>query len=420
MLSIFYVATLSPCTAPEHLAVKLAATHLRRRATQACQWKTGAFNVCYRVQFHDETPEVIVRFSSLGRTIFRAEKVANEVAVLRYLRKHTSIPVPEVYGSGKTWTGPYIVLTYIHGTPLASILKDPKVEGQPVLNPHISQRGLRRAYQEVAQLLLELSKPEFPRIGALAEEPDGEFGVSRKPFTFNINELSTSANVPPCVLPDSNRNDAATDEADCRGKFVARCLFSKVVERIQFHEGAFQLYCDDFRPSNILVDIENIRIAAAMDWEFTYVAPAEFSYVAPWWLLLQSPEDWESDLTEFLTRYTPRFHLFLDALRAAESDMVSTGRLQESQRLSPRMENSLDTQLFWVCLAARYSSMFDDIYWTFIDEVYHGKFTSLEDRLQYLSQEERTKLDTIYHFKVKQAEDGTIDPHYSLDDTMEL
>lgn len=84
------------------------------------------------------------------------------------------------------------------------------------------------------------------------------------------------------------------------------------------------------------------------------------------------------------------------------------------------MEKSLDNNLFWVCLAARYSSMFDEIYWTFIDEAYYGKFTSLEERLQHLSQEEHTKLDSIYHAKVKQAEDGEIDPHYSLDDTMEL
>lgn len=431
-------------TSPENLAMNLASEHLGRRAKLACQWETGAFNVCYRVQFYDDIPEVIVRFSSLGRTIFRAEKVANEVAVIQYLRRHTTIPVPEVHGSGKTWTGPYIILTYIEGVPLSNVLKVPRVEGRPVLNPEISERGLRRAYQEMAKLILELSKAKFPKIGSLTEGPDGEFTVSRRPFTFNMNELSTSANSPPHVLPHpdaifetaadyfkslatqhmlhflTQRNDAITDEADCRKKFVARCLFSKVVQRIQFHEGPFQLYCDDFRPSNVLVDLKNFRIAAAIDWEYTYVAPTEFSSVAPWWLLLQAPEDWESDLMEFLTRYKPRFHLFLDALRGAESDMISDGTLLESQRLSPRMGESLDNGLFWVCLAARFSSMFDKIYWTFIDKTYYGEFTSLEDRLQYLDQEERNKMDAIYPIKMKQAEDGKIDPHYSLDDIMEL
>ncbi|EDN10793.1 hypothetical protein I7I51_01136 [Histoplasma capsulatum] len=116
------------------------------------------------------------------------------------------------------------------------------------------------------------------------------------------------------------------------------------------------------------------------------------SSVAPWWLLLQAPEDWESDRMEFLTRYKPRFHLFLDALRGAESDMISDGTLLESQRLSPRMGESLDNGLFW----------------------------SLEDRLQYLDHEERNKMDAIYPIKMKQAEDGKIDPHYSLDGIMEL
>ncbi|EEP76453.1 predicted protein [Uncinocarpus reesii 1704] len=222
-------------------------------------------------------------------------------------------------------------MTYIKGTPLSNILKAPKVKGRPVLNPEISERGLRRAYQKMAKLLLELSKPKFSKIGSLTEGPDGEFTVSRRPFTFNMNELSTSAYIPPHALPNPNtifetaagyfkslatqhmlhfltqRNDAITGEADCRKKFVARCLFSKVVQRIQFHEGPFQLYCDDFRPSNVLVDIERFCIAAAIDWEYIYVAPVEFSYVAPWWLLLQAPGDWESDLMEFLTRYRPRF-----------------------------------------------------------------------------------------------------------------
>lgn len=49
--------------------------------------------------------------------------------------------------------------------------------------------------------------------------------------------------------------------------------------------------------------------------------------------------------------------------------------LFESQRLSPRMKDSMETGLFWVCLAARYSSMFDEIYWTFIDRRYYGTFS---------------------------------------------
>lgn len=84
------------------------------------------------------------------------------------------------------------------------------------------------------------------------------------------------------------------------------------------------------------------------------------------------------------------------------------------------MEKSLDNGLFWICLAARYSSMFDEIYWTFIDEAHYGPFTSVEDRVQHLDDSERAKLRVMYGMKMGQAQEGTIDPNYSLDDIMEL
>lgn len=260
-----------------------------------------------------------------------------------------------------------------------------------------------------------------------------------------MNELSTLGNIPPCALPHSvfetatdyfeslasqhmsqfllQRNDVIEDEADCRKKFVARCLFLKLIRHTQFkyNHGPFRLFCDDFRPSNVLVDIKKICVSAAIDWEFAYAAPAEFSYVAPWWLLLQGPEDWESDLTEFLKRYTPRLHLFLNALQASESAMIAEGTLLETQRLSEHMKESMDNGLFWLCLAARNSQMFDEIYWTFLDEAYYGPFTSIDDRVeQHLSEDEHRKLVDIYKIKLEQAKDGKIDDHYTIDDLMEL
>jgi hypothetical protein len=34
---------------------------------------------------------------------------------------------------------------------------------------------------------------------------------------------------------------------------------------------------------------ENLKLAGVVDWEFTYAAPAEFSYAPPWWLLIEKP-----------------------------------------------------------------------------------------------------------------------------------
>ena len=83
-----------------------------------------------------------------------------------------------------------------------------------------------------------------------------------------------------------------------------------------------------------------------MDWEFTYSAPVEFTYAAPWWLLLERPEGWESDLDQFLMRFMPRFRTFLEVLQDCEARKIKCGSLSEPQGLSIRMEKSLESGQF--------------------------------------------------------------------------
>ncbi|OJJ73540.1 hypothetical protein ASPBRDRAFT_73900 [Aspergillus brasiliensis CBS 101740] len=394
---------------PEILSIQLAKKHRPGKAISACLWKAGAFNICYRVRY-DDGSDVIVRFAALGRTILRREKVQIEVATMNYIHKTTSIPLPEVFGSGVCWAGPYIVMSFLKGVPLSQILKDPSSEGRPVLNPQISDRSLKRAYREMARVVIELSKLELDSIGAL-EEKEGSFSIARRCLTFNMNELMVSANMP-------------EERGDCRRKFTARYLFLNITKKLcgENADGPFRLYCDDFRPSNVLVDLDVFRVSGVIDWEFTYAAPAEFTWVAPWWLLLQSPEDWEDDLDQFISRYMPKLHVFLEALSDHETELIEHQLLSESQRLSPRMEDSMQTGLFWVCLAARYSSMFDEIYWTFIDHRYYGAFTSLEDRMQLLDQEQQQELDELVMLKTGQfnMDDQGFDDHYPIDVLLEL
>jgi len=82
--------------------------------------------------------------------------------------------------------------------------------------------------------------------------------------------------------------DAEVLADDFRRKFVARFLFRKLVrdqeqrkQWIFYDDGPFPVWCDDFRPENVLVD-EAECIAGVVDWEFTYTAPVEFSYAPPW------------------------------------------------------------------------------------------------------------------------------------------
>ncbi|APA05484.1 hypothetical protein SS1G_09912 [Sclerotinia sclerotiorum 1980 UF-70] len=343
-----------------------------------------------------------------------------------------------------SWVGPYIVEEFIEGDLVSNALKDPTQKGRPDLNPRISDRALKVAYRAMTNIVLDMSKPEFNRIGCLVRTDEGEYTVGRRPLSIRLSEFSISANLAPEHLTNSTftssveyfdllaqqhldqlryqQNDVIEDELDCKKKYVSRCLFRRVIRQVcaEYSNEPFRLLCDDFRPSNALANMERFQISAVVDLEFSYAAPSEFTYAAPWWLLLQGPEDWEEDLNEFLTRYKPRLELFLSALRECEEEQMKNGKLLESQRLSTRMEQSMHNGLFWVCIAARHSQMFDEIYWTFLDEKYFGPLFSLDDRVELLNEEEKNELSTIFDLKQEQARDKTFNVHYPARELMKL
>ncbi|EEP82091.1 predicted protein [Uncinocarpus reesii 1704] len=341
-----------------------------------------------------------------------------------------------ILGGGCWGCGPYIVTTFLEEILLSEHLRNLKSSS---LNPKISDSDLRKAYFIMARILLELVKPEFPAIGALEA---GTWKVTKRPLTLNMNELVRVGNLPPSIFAQKKfqtaseyfkelatqqflhlqyqRNDAVEDEHDCRKKYIARCLFRKIARDMQTEQGPFHLYCDDLRPSNILISEEDFMITGVIDWEFTYVAPVEFTYTAPWWLLFKSPEAWESDLNSFFARYKAHLQVFLGVLRDCEDRQIRKGSIMESQRLSGRMARSVENELFWFCLAARKSYMFDDIYWTFLDQKYFGSLDSLNDRISLLSQQEQDELNGFIQRKMQQAAEKSLDEHLTVDEIIAL
>ena len=397
-------------------------------------YSTGSFNYCYTVTAG--VGRVLFRFPILGRSAFRYEKTNDECAIMGYLLLHTSIPVPKVIRASATDIGPFLVLPLIEGKQLSSFLSisvDPTVPA--ALKPDISTSVLGKAYRDMADILIELSSCRFSKIGGVIRDECMNWLVGKRPVTMNMNVLVTCGNYPPEALPQDSfstaneyfaalaeihlthlrtqRNDAVEDEADCRRKFVARCLFRRIAQSFSNatdNHGPFPLYCDDLRPSNVLVD-SDLNVRSVIDWEYCYAAPVELTYSSPWWLLLNHPDDWEDDLDGFLDQYLPRHDLFLQMLQAAENERIRSGHLTVSQRLSPRMAESLRNGQFWFCRAVTSSYGFDDIYWRFIDRVYYGEFTSIDERIQLLTTQEQADLEPLVQLKMKQADEKTLDDH---------
>ena len=412
--------------------------------TEPTFFTNGAFNYCFKLRVRDGF-DVVIRLPMLGRSAFRYEKINDECHILGYLSRQTAIPVPEVLASENTSLGPFIAMRFIEGDLLSQHLRVPGSEGMAILDPNIDIHVLTKAYARMARILLDLSKCRFPQIGGVRrDQTTRSWRVAKRPWTLNMNELVSGANCPPNALSQQStfstaneyfvalaedhithlrfqRNDAVDDANDCRRKYVARHLFRKITRNFSsaYNNGPFPLFCDDLRPSNVIVDPDLSKVCSVIDWEYCYAAPAEFTYCSPWWLLLARPEEFEEGLDWFWDRYHTRHELFLKVLRECEDEDEDEDEIIGTQRLSDGMAQSLQNGNFWLCLAATSSFGFDEIYWKFVDPFYYGKFTSMDDRIALLSQEEQDDLDPFIRLKMEQAAEPKLDRHRTIDEILD-
>jgi aminoglycoside phosphotransferase (APT) family kinase protein len=375
---------------------------------------TGAYNVAVVIDFRGGG-STLIRFPKPGKVMFPGEKVRNEVAVMRYVQAHTSIPVPFILHWGTKeespcGLGPFIVMEYVeHACDISDALNTPGIsyEERLILDPSIDEENLRKLYRQIADVLLQLSKLSFPRIGSLTQDDDDDtWDVTERPLSSNMNEVVQLGTLPRSKLPDKSatfetsssylntlanlhlshlthqRNDAIDSESDCRRKYIARYLFRKLslkgkLSHPAHNSGPFKLWCDDLRPANMLVN-SNLELIAVIDWEFTYSAPVEFSHAPPLWLLIEQPEYWPDEIDEWITAYEPRLQTFLAVLHEREDAFIREGRLEERQRLSLPMRESWESGDFWVVYAARKGFAFDAVFWKYLDARFFGPMAGLD------------------------------------------
>lgn len=368
----------------------------------------GSFNVSLKAKRGDSNEHVIIRFPYLGKIYepWREEKVTNEVMAMNYIREHTSIPVPRVRCWGLTeespqQLGPFIIMDFVEGQSLSKFLAQPTEDETELkfLDPNVDDAKLDTIYEQIASFLLELSRLEFPRIGAISKDAtSGEWAVTGRPLTYDMNEVVTVGGCPAEELAamaapfdratdyfaacaqyfqrhqEAQRNIASDDEVVAWEQFIARRCFAKLIPTYGTVDdaGPFRLFCDDLRPSNMFIDPETLRITAVFDFEFTNVMPAQFAYDVPWWLLLQPPAVWlrDSKMDEFLRLFEPRKDQFIRAMELAEAKLsLPAGE----PRLSTRMRDSWDSRRFWFNLASRCSFDVDDFYWMSLHELVLGE-----------------------------------------------
>lgn len=225
--------------------------------TELCDPKAGSFNISFRMKF-ENGGSAMIRFPKPGASMFPEEKIRNEVAVIRYLQDHTSIPVPFILHWGTREEsplaiGPFIIMEYVdHAMDLGAALSMPglSIEDRPLLDPHIDTDKLEMLYGQFADILLQLSRLSFPQIGSLVQRDEFTWESAHRPLTIGMNELVRLGTLPRSKLPTTTfsttssylralaelniehlthqRNDAVDSVSDCQRKFVSRRLFYKL------------------------------------------------------------------------------------------------------------------------------------------------------------------------------------------------
>jgi hypothetical protein len=392
----------------------------------------------------------------IGTNPFAEEKIRYEAETMRYVAAHTTIPVPRVYRYGTaaenpTGLGPFIIMDWVeHHQNMSRALLDPTrpPQDRPVLDPSIGEAKLEKLYRQMANILLQLHALRFPRIGSLAREQDNEDGdvnVKGRPLIQSMSHLvlhnnapaSSSTVLPPpertydsasewfCALADMQmaalalqRNDCVDDAEDARDKYVARQLLRNLAgddRLVTAGDDAFRLFSEDLRPANVLLD-EDANVVGVIDWEFAYVAPTQFSYDPPWWLLLLEPEDWkhgeDGNYKEWMKTYEPRLQTFLRVLKEEEQELsVSGGGGSEKQiPLSQRMKESWDSGAWMVNYAVRKIFSFDYVWWMFLDERFFGpnKENDYHARVGLLTDTQREIMEEFVERKMREKEEGEL------------
>jgi hypothetical protein len=178
--------------------------------------------------------------------------------------------------------------------------------------------------------------------------------------------------------------------------YIVRHIFAKSVDKYVIDDsGPFKLFCDDFRPQNILVDPETLRIKAVLDLEFTNTMPSQFASEPPWWLILVGPDSYvlrDHTVEDWVKAYEPRLQHFLQVMERVEE---ARGDLSDGRTpLSGLMRESWDTKRFWFNYAARKPFDVEPLFEICIDKGSIG--------VESLDEETRAGLEPFVEMKMAQ------------------
>ncbi|QKX58314.1 uncharacterized protein TRUGW13939_05436 [Talaromyces rugulosus] len=130
----------------------------------------GSYNVSQKIVFEDSC-QWMIRFPRVS-TIhddYADEKVRIEVETMSIIGERTTIPVPKVHAWGiasdnPLHLGPFIMMDYICGESLHSILTPPHTR---LIREDINNNNIEYIYKQIANIFLQIFSLDFNHISSL-------------------------------------------------------------------------------------------------------------------------------------------------------------------------------------------------------------------------------------------------------------
>jgi hypothetical protein len=236
-----------------------------------------------------------------------APQISSEVAIMRYVTAHTSIPVPRlihycIEADGGGVGSPYIMMSKVDGVPLSSVWKDMEDAKRKIL------------LRMVVNILLELAYHRFDKIGTIFQRESDDATKQEwyiaptfsSPYDTSVSNAISSRTFTSAVdywLAYANANLESIRDTDfgLDGKIYdyGHAWFMRSIIPALYNPSldatGFPIRPGDFHSQNIMIidDDKSPRISAVIDWEFS--SPHATSSFAQYPLFIVDHPMWEDD-----------------------------------------------------------------------------------------------------------------------------
>ncbi|KIJ27531.1 hypothetical protein M422DRAFT_190903 [Sphaerobolus stellatus SS14] len=253
----------------------------------------GTYHEIYVLSTDYPDIKYIARFS---RLVESPEKLSSEIATMRYVGMHTTIPVPEVYMvdicPANDVGMQFMVMQYMEGEHLYLIWGGLSIEHQ------------KSVLDQITAVIAQLASCKFDSIGSLRED----FTVGPLIHSIGVEEngintirvLTKGPFKSALAYLESFLDDLPTYDSDTTPTLIseAKHLLGAHVASGDHHnllEPPFRLIHADFDAQNMLFTVNDghPRLTAVIDWEFAHTGPLYFLYEYP--IFIQDV-DWSKEL----------------------------------------------------------------------------------------------------------------------------